>query len=454
MPLILGGRYITEKPLARGGFGATFTAVDRYTPSMRRCVVKQLLPIGLNPKQMQFAKELFEREGTVLDRLGGHPQIPDLLAFFEVQAPSRSPANPDQFFYLVQEFIDGLTLEQVVEQHGALKEDEVLEIMTSLLPVLQFVHESNSIHRDIKPSNIMVRPQDGRYFLLDFGAVKLVTAAAAGQKSTGIFTPGFAAPEQMRSDAVFPSTDLYAFAVTCIYLLTAMQPEDLFDPATNSWNWRSHVVVSSQLANILNKMLANAPSDRFSSAAEVLAVLTGSQQAVSPTPSKPIAPTAPSTPPISIIPSNPQPTPNPQPPAPVARQVPHPRPVRPPSPPLVLPPLGNQLFAAFLMGFEGMALGIIAHSVGLALIGPFSYAILAGVMLAFLWLRSSQIMDNKDLLFLVGITALLLWLSKIFLNWATPPLPDMFLLAAIAGFATVAIITLFRLVYQTIYSLL
>jgi hypothetical protein len=63
-------------------------------------------------------------------------------------------------------------------------------------------------------------------------------------------------------------------------------------------------------------------------------------------------------------------------------------------------------------------------------------------------------MDNKDLLFLVGVTVLLLWLSKIVLNWATPPLPDILLLAAIAGFATVAITTLFRLVYQTIYSLL
>lgn len=461
MPLILGGRYITEKPLARGGFGATFTAVDRYTPSMRRCVVKQLLPIGLNPKQMEFAKELFEREGTVLDQLGGHPQIPDLLAFFEVQAPSPHNVNPDQFFYLVQEFIDGLTLEQVVEQHGALKEDEVLEIMTSLLPVLQFVHESKSIHRDIKPSNIMVRPQDGRYFLLDFGAVKLVTAAAAGQKSTGIFTPGFAAPEQMRSDAVFPSTDLYAFAVTCIYLLTAMQPEDLFDPATNSWNWRSHVVVSSRLANTLNKMLANAPSDRFSSAAEVLADLTGTLPAVSPIPSKPIAPTVPSPPPVSIIPNpqppipiSPPPSPHPQPPSPVAQQVRQPRPAPQPSLPLVLPPLGNQLFAAFLLGFESMALGLVAHSVGVAILGPFSYAILAGVMLAFLWLRSGQIMDNKDLLFLVGVTVLLLWLSKIVLNWATPPLPDILLLAAIAGFATVAITTLFRLVYQTIYSLL
>jgi serine/threonine protein kinase len=444
MPLILGGRYITEKPLARGGFGATFMAVDRDTPSMRRCVVKQLLPVGLNPQQMQLATTLFEREGTVLDMLGGHPQIPDLLAFFEVQAPSRNPATHDQFFYLVQEFIDGLNLEQVVEQHGALREEEVLEIANSILPVLQFVHDRDSIHRDIKPSNIMVRRQDGRYFLIDFGAVKQVTGAV-GQKSTGIFTPGFAAPEQMRSDTVFPSTDLYAFAVTCIYMLTGKPPEDLFDPATNRWNWRSQLAISPHLGSILDRMLENSPSDRYSSANEVLAALTGSNPAISPTP-------APSLTPVVQAP----PVPIPQPPvssAPVAKIKP-PRPPAVPSPPLVLPPLGNQLFAAFLIGFEGMALGLVAHSVGMATLGPFSYLILVGAILVILWLRSTQVMDNKDLLFFVGITAALLWISKLLFNLQIPAIPEIMLLAGIAGFGSIALVALFRLLYQTIYGFL
>jgi serine/threonine protein kinase len=444
MPLILGGRYITEKPLARGGFGATFMAVDRDTPSMRRCVVKQLLPVGLNPQQMQLATTLFEREGTVLDMLGGHPQIPDLLAFFEVQAPSRNPATHDQFFYLVQEYIDGLNLEQVVEQHGALREEEVLEIANSLLPVLQFVHDRDSIHRDIKPSNIMVRRQDGRYFLIDFGAVKQVTGAV-GQKSTGIFTPGFAAPEQMRSDTVFPSTDLYAFAVTCIYMLTGKPPEDLFDPATNRWNWQSHLAISPHLASILDRMLENSPSDRFSSANEVLAALNGSNPAISSTPAPSLTPVV-QAPPVSI----------PQPPvssAPVAK-VKAPRAPAVPSPPLVLPPLGNQLFAAFLIGFEGMVLGLVAHSVGMAILGPFSYLILVGVMLVILWLRSTQVMDNKDLLFFVGITAVLLWVSKLLFNLQIQAIPEIMLLAGIAGFGSIALVALFRLLYQTIYGFL
>ncbi|HAN45809.1 MAG TPA: serine/threonine protein kinase, partial [Cyanobacteria bacterium UBA8156] len=149
MPLILGGRYLPEKPLARGGFGATYVARDRYTPAMRRCVVKQLQPTGLTPDQMKIAQAMFEREGAVLEDLGRHPNIPDLLAFFPMQA------GQEEYFYLVQEFINGLNLQEVMEQHGPLTESDLRDILGTLLPVLQFVHSKGSIHRDIKPANIM-----------------------------------------------------------------------------------------------------------------------------------------------------------------------------------------------------------------------------------------------------------------------------------------------------------
>ena len=108
MPLLLGGRYIVESPLAKGGFGTTFLARDRYTPAMKRCVVKLLQPVGFTSAQMVIAKQMFEREATVLENLGTHPQIPDLLAYFEIQAGN------DEFFFLVQEFVDGYTLEQLI----------------------------------------------------------------------------------------------------------------------------------------------------------------------------------------------------------------------------------------------------------------------------------------------------------------------------------------------------
>lgn len=98
---------------------------------------------------------------------------------------------------MVQEFVDGFTLEKVIEMHGgAIAEADALEIMQSLLPVLTFIHNKGSIHRDIKPANIMIRQADQVYFLLDFGAVKQVAGVAQGQKSTGIFTLTMAHPNK------------------------------------------------------------------------------------------------------------------------------------------------------------------------------------------------------------------------------------------------------------------
>lgn len=267
MPLILVGRYLPLKLLGQGGFGAAFLARDRYTPKMRPCVVKQFKPAReLNLQQLDIAQKLFEREAEVLEELGHqHDQIPDLFAFFELTVPSLKPPKQDSFFYLVQEFIDGKNLEEELAIKSKFSWSEVLEVLRAILPVLKFVHEHNSIHRDIKPSNIM-RDRNGKY-LLDFGAVKQVTnAAAVVGSSTGIYSMGFAPPEQMAGGDVYPSTDLYALAVTSLMLLTGKEAAKLFDAYSNQWKWRSSVSVSNPLADVLDRILLGAPNQRFQSA--------------------------------------------------------------------------------------------------------------------------------------------------------------------------------------------
>ena len=169
MPLILDGRYLPQRLLGQGGFGAAFLALDRRSPGMRPCVVKQFQPAGdLNPEQMQLALNLFEREAVVLDDLGRkHPGIPDLLAYFPLEATGWQSAKLEQYFYIVQEFIDGENLEEELAQKGKLSESELLEVLKGILDILKFVHENDTIHRDIKPSNIMRDRTSGRLFLLD-----------------------------------------------------------------------------------------------------------------------------------------------------------------------------------------------------------------------------------------------------------------------------------------------
>jgi serine/threonine-protein kinase len=274
MPLILDGRYMPVKLLGRGGFAAAFLARDRRIPGMRSCVVKQFQPAGnVSTNQMQIAQQLFEREAEVLAQIGTqHDQIPDLYAFFPVTVPSFNQLNHEErFFYLVQEYIDGYNLEEELAKKGKFSELEAIYVLQEILRILQFVHNKGIIHRDIKPSNIM-RRRDGKLFLLDFGAVKQVAnvASSATNSSTGIYSIGFAPPEQVNGNRVFPCTDLYALAVTILTLLTGQPASQLIDPLSNQWIWRSLVNVNPYLADILDKMLLPAVNQRFQSADQVL----------------------------------------------------------------------------------------------------------------------------------------------------------------------------------------
>jgi ABC-type branched-subunit amino acid transport system substrate-binding protein/serine/threonine protein kinase len=289
MPLILDGRYLPTQLLGTGGFGAAYLACDRRTPALSKCVVKQFQPqTGLSPEQLQIAQGLFEREAEVLDRLGNqHNQIPRLLAAFPLRVSDSQSDQTNQFFYLVQEYIPGKTLEQLCKEKGRFNESEVLEMLRSVLGVLQYIHENGAIHRDLKPSNIM-RHDNGTYYVLDFGTVKQVTqGVGTNLSSTSVFTAGFAPPEQISGQSIYPSTDLYALGATAVVLLTGKSNLlDLFDAYSNRWQWREQASsVSDSVAAVLTKMLEPVPSQRFQSAAEVLQALNLSQNPQPITPS-------------------------------------------------------------------------------------------------------------------------------------------------------------------------
>ncbi|WP_338130811.1 protein kinase domain-containing protein [Aphanizomenon flos-aquae] len=157
MPLILRDRYLPIKLLATGGFGAAFLAIDRDTPRMRQCVVKQFQPSGnLTEEALEKSRILFTQEAGVLEEIGNeHQQIPKLFAFFTITVPNLKINKSEQFFYLVQEYISGQTLEEELAKQGNFSELKILKILREILPVLQFIHDKGIIHRDIKPSNII-----------------------------------------------------------------------------------------------------------------------------------------------------------------------------------------------------------------------------------------------------------------------------------------------------------
>ncbi len=260
--LLLKDRYRAIKPIGQGGFGITFLAVDEDKPSKPHCVIKQFFPQAQGTSNIQKAAELFHQEAMRLDELGRHPQIPDLLAHFD----------QDGFSYLVQEFIEGLTLSQELASKRSFNETEVRQVLNDLLPVLQFVHSQQVIHRDIKPANIIHRSgKAGQLVLVDFGASKVATKAALQQTGTTIGSPEYVAPEQARGWAVFAS-DIYSLGVTCIHLLTGLSPFNLYDIQQDRWVWRQKLPhpVSDAFGKILDKMMVAAIDRRYQSAAEVL----------------------------------------------------------------------------------------------------------------------------------------------------------------------------------------
>ncbi len=301
MPLILDSRFLPQRPLSRGAFGTTFQARALNSPLKLQCVVKRLQPpLHLNSNQLAAATRAFRREADVLNSLGDrHPQIPTLYAYCVLHVPdvaqnlgqiassesegvfSEIAAKPQvqEFFYLVQEFVDGADLRQEIATRGKFSEAEIVDVLQQILPVLQFIHDNGAIHRDIKPDNIVretaVGEGVGKLFLIDFGAVKQVAAGVSAQSSIVFGTQGYAPPEQVSGEPVYPSTDLYALGVTCLYLLTGKRPQELMESPTRRWNWRVWAGASDRLAAILDRMVMPSPGDRFESAAGVLAALAG-----------------------------------------------------------------------------------------------------------------------------------------------------------------------------------
>ncbi|BAY62508.1 serine/threonine protein kinase [Calothrix brevissima NIES-22] len=272
----LAGRYEIIEQLGEGGFGVTFMARDNLQPSKPLCVVKQLHPNQSHPRVVQF----FDKEAAILERLGKHPQIPQLLAHF----------SENQNLYIVQEFIEGQDLSKEIIPGKRLSEGYATKLLQDVLEVLSFVHSQGVIHRDIKPQNLMRRHQDGKIFLIDFGAVKelgtlMVNTQGEVKSSIIIGTPGYM-PYEQNSGKPCLGSDVYALGMTIIQALTSVSPFELQeDPLTGEIIWQ-HLApqVNPHLAEVLTKMVRRHFSLRYANATEALqAFISASSSPIAPT---------------------------------------------------------------------------------------------------------------------------------------------------------------------------
>jgi len=261
---IIAQRYRILNTLGQGGVGITYKAQDLQNS-------QQVALKALSLRRMTDWKvlELFEREAQILSQLN-HPAIPHYLNYFQVDtAENRS-------FYIAQQLAPGKSLAALVENGWKPNEAQVKRLAIQILQILVYLHSLTPavIHRDIKPQNIILQ-KNGQVFLVDFGAVQDTYHNTVTGGSTVVGTYGYMAPEQFRGQAVL-STDLYGLGTTLLFLLTGKCPADLPQRKLKI-NFRSHLSVSKEFGDWLEKMLEPVIEERFSFAKEALAVLRGEQ---------------------------------------------------------------------------------------------------------------------------------------------------------------------------------
>jgi serine/threonine protein kinase len=208
------GTFTIEKELGQGAMGAVYLA--RHEETGRRVALKLMLAgLDSNPK----AQARFEREADVLKQLR-HPNVVQLVAI------GKFRGRP---FYAM-EFIEGESLDRVLERRRRLGWQEAAEIAKQVCAALQHVHDKGILHRDLKPSNLMVT-KDGKVKLTDFGIAKDLDRTALTSANYTVGTAAYMSPEQCRGEAdIDHRTDLYSLGVVLFELIAGRRPFEADSP--------------------------------------------------------------------------------------------------------------------------------------------------------------------------------------------------------------------------------
>jgi eukaryotic-like serine/threonine-protein kinase len=253
--LLIADRYeIEDLPVGRGGMGAVHHGLDTHLG--RRVAVKFLhLPSGSEEQRQRFV-----REARILARLE-HPGAPVLYDL----------GMHEHRLFQVMQFVDGVTVADVVAEHGPLPPAWAAAIGAQAAAVLAAAHALSIVHRDLTPSNLMLRP-DGGVVVLDFGLAVLAGAARFTRMGQIFGTPSYMAPEQIQHGVADARADLYALGCVLHEMLTGVQ---LFGGGTAFAVFERQVReqpaplpgAPDALARLVHDLLAKDPADRPADAA-------------------------------------------------------------------------------------------------------------------------------------------------------------------------------------------
>lgn len=276
---VIAGRYRIDHAVATGSMGAVYRG--QHVHMRNRVAIKLLHP---ETEGLPELVERFERE-SIVGAHAKHPNVASATDFGQLEDGST---------YLVLEFIDGITLHQLIRLK-AIEPARAVDIARQIAQGLEAIHQLDIVHRDLKPRNVMVsREPPDTVKIIDFGFAKLPVerfvadakhAAALTSKGVVFGTVGFMAPEvTFGMHAVKAPADLYALGVMLYEMLTGKHPYDaretkkLFgchqlDPPPSFAERAPERFIPPALEAVTMRLLEKAPGDRYESASAVIEAL-------------------------------------------------------------------------------------------------------------------------------------------------------------------------------------
>lgn len=226
---LLNGRYRVVEILSVKEQVNTYLAEDIYQTDNPKCFVKQIELINNEVEWLAAARRRFANVVQTLKKLGIHPQIPELIGFFE----------ENQSFYVVHEWIEGKPLSAELVPGQPWNEERVVLLLQEVLSILEFIRRHGFIHGKISPETIIRRASDGKLVLIDFGCESEICSQVERVENCNDST-----------------VDIYALGIIALAALTGLNPVQLTaDIDIENWREWVPVPVSNQLASVINQML-------------------------------------------------------------------------------------------------------------------------------------------------------------------------------------------------------
>jgi hypothetical protein len=260
------GPYAVGEEVGRGGMGVVYAAEDAR---LGRAVALKMLPPAYSRDPV--ARERLSREARAAAALS-HPGIATVFALEEI----------DGDLFIASELVRGPTLRAALAS-GPMGRDRLLDDLTQIAEALEAAHRQGIVHRDLKPENVL-RGEDGRLKVVDFGIARAITGVPAGRAGltltgTRLGTPGYMAPEQLRGQPADARVDIFAFGVMAYELATGSHPFGGSDPAAllerlvSDDPPLSRPIEPAGLDAVIRTCLKGAPDGRYTSGAALLQAL-------------------------------------------------------------------------------------------------------------------------------------------------------------------------------------